>query len=238
MAETPWQPEPTAKVFAHLARCPEIGRFVFVGGTALAWHLRHRLSEDLDFFMPAMALDRRAIAKVVAHLGERFAVQRVPFDLGTIDRLANDGDEVDDLQQRYQADGVKLEFFCGDDRRVIDSITVEPRPPKEFGHIRIATLDALFGQKALVLASRWLTRDLYDIVVLCRQPGFGPLALWERLEALGQSPDAAAQSAAHARKRLDDPGLASLMDAPPDFDLLRQQVTELFAEARREIAAR
>lgn len=238
MAEPPWLPEPTAKVFAQLARCPEIERFVFVGGTALAWHLRHRLSEDLDFLMPALALDRRAIARVVAHLGERFEVRRVPFDPGTVDRFANDGDDIDDLQQRYQVDGVKLEFFCADDRRVIGSIAVEAKPPKEFGHIQIATLDTLFGLKALALATRWLTRDLYDIVVLCRQPGFGPLALWERLEALGQSPDAAAHSVATVRKRMDDPGLASLMDAPPEFELLRQQVTELFAEARREIAAR
>jgi hypothetical protein len=238
VAETRWLPDPTAEVFTHLAQCPEIARFVFVGGSALAWHLRHRLSEDLDFLLPAFALDRRAIARIVAHLGERFSVKRMPFDPGTIDRIANDGDDIDDLHQRYQVDGVKLEFFCGDDRRVIGSIKVEPKPPKAFGHIRVATLDTLFGLKALALASRWLTRDLFDIVVLCRLPGFGPLALWERLETLGQSPDAAALAVGTLRKRLDDPGLASLMDDPPEFELLRQQVTELFAEARREIAAR
>jgi hypothetical protein len=234
----PWLPDATAAVFQRLARCPPIGRFVFVGGTALAWHLRHRLSEDLDLFMPALELDRRAITKVVDHLRDAFPVKRMPYGRAMEHGMLNDGVELDDVQQQYQVGAVKLEFFAGDDRRLIDSISTHSPVPSEFGHIRIATLDALFGMKAVALASRLLTRDLYDVVTLCGRPEFPPVALWERLEALGHSPDAVALSVARATKRTDDPGLTDLLHDPPEFEVLRQRAEEIFSAARRELARR
>ena len=35
---------------AVLGAAVDLARFRLAGGTALAWHLGHRLSEDLDFF--------------------------------------------------------------------------------------------------------------------------------------------------------------------------------------------
>lgn len=234
----PWLPDPTAAVFEHLARCPQIGRFVFVGGTALAWHLRHRLSEDLDFFMPALDLDRRAIAKVTDHLLEAFPVKRMPYGRRIEQETLNEGYDLDDVQQQYQVGTVKLEFFAGDGRRLIESVQIHSPTPHEFGHIRVATLDALFGMKALSLASRMLSRDLYDIITLCERPEFPPVALWERIEKLGHSPDATALSVARARKRTDDPGLTGLLADPPEFEVLRQRVDEIFSTARRDLARR
>ncbi|MDN5938818.1 MAG: nucleotidyl transferase AbiEii/AbiGii toxin family protein [Salinisphaera sp.] len=52
--------EKTATVFAAIKPLPEAGGFLFVGGTALALRLGHRLSENLDF-MVADRLDESAI---------------------------------------------------------------------------------------------------------------------------------------------------------------------------------
>lgn len=40
----------TQLVFNSLAEHKIIIEFTFVGGSAIAYHLQHRLSEDLDFF--------------------------------------------------------------------------------------------------------------------------------------------------------------------------------------------
>lgn len=238
MADAPWMPDATAEVFAHLGRCPAIERFVFVGGTALAWHLRHRLSEDLDFLQTAGTLDRRALKRITSHLEARFPVARVPFDRGTVDSTLNDGYDIDDLHQRFQVGGVKVEFFIADDRRLVERVKVVEPSPAGFGHIRVARLESLFAMKAQAMAARMHARDLFDIVTLCARPGFGPVMLWETLEAIGESPDAAASKLASARQRTDDPGLAALVPSPPEFAVLAQRVSELFSEARRQIAAR
>ena len=238
MADAPWMPEPTAAVFAHLSRCPAIERFAFVGGTALAWHLRHRLSEDLDFLQPTGTLEHRSLKRIVSHLESRFPVARMPFDRGTIDSTLNDGYDIEDLQQRFQVGGVKLEFFIADDRRLAERVKTVAPTPKRFGHIRVARLESLFAMKAQAMASRMHARDLFDIVTLCGRPEFGPVTLWETLEAIGESPDAAASKVAVARQRTDDPGLTALVASPPEFAVLAQRVTEIFSEARRQIAAR
>ena len=44
-------PERTERLFEAIAKGDELKDFVLVGGTALAIHLKHRTSEDLDFFI-------------------------------------------------------------------------------------------------------------------------------------------------------------------------------------------
>jgi len=44
-------PENTQKVFEEISKLPLISYWTLVGGTALALHLNHRFSEDLDLFI-------------------------------------------------------------------------------------------------------------------------------------------------------------------------------------------
>lgn len=44
-------PQKTEKVFFAISKIPEIKDWTLIGGTALSIHLKHRLSEDLDFFV-------------------------------------------------------------------------------------------------------------------------------------------------------------------------------------------
>ena len=40
----------TKKVLIALSKLDELSQFTFVGGSALSVYLKHRISEDLDFF--------------------------------------------------------------------------------------------------------------------------------------------------------------------------------------------
>ena len=48
---------PTRLLFQQLGKEPLISSFFLAGGSALALHLGHRISIDLDFFSPSKLLD-------------------------------------------------------------------------------------------------------------------------------------------------------------------------------------
>lgn len=50
----------TERLWHFLLHQTTLGGFVLVGGAALSMHLDHRISEDLDFMIPASKLPRRA----------------------------------------------------------------------------------------------------------------------------------------------------------------------------------
>ncbi len=74
-------PPSTASLFHVLSVEPEISDFYLIGGTALALHIGHRLSEDLDFITKAPTLPRERIDRVIAKLqGSNLSVQRNDSD--------------------------------------------------------------------------------------------------------------------------------------------------------------
>jgi len=46
-------------VYKEISLLEILSEFTFVGGSALAWYLHHRLSEDLDFFTWKETLPKR-----------------------------------------------------------------------------------------------------------------------------------------------------------------------------------
>jgi hypothetical protein len=44
-----WPPE-TEKLLKEFSEYKELNDFAFVGGSALSYYLKHRFSEDIDFF--------------------------------------------------------------------------------------------------------------------------------------------------------------------------------------------
>ena len=45
-----WMPE-TEKLLKEFSQYKEIDNFAFCGGSALSYYIKHRLSEDIDFFL-------------------------------------------------------------------------------------------------------------------------------------------------------------------------------------------
>ncbi len=62
----------TEKLLLELSGYKEIEGFIFTGGSALSYYLKHRFSEDLDFFYSASSnmLDKKNIRKLIDKLNK------------------------------------------------------------------------------------------------------------------------------------------------------------------------
>jgi len=66
-----WLPE-TEKLLKEISKHKEMEGFSFVGGSALSYYLKHRFSEDIDFFSfsPSFTLDKKNINRLMDSIGK------------------------------------------------------------------------------------------------------------------------------------------------------------------------
>ncbi len=144
-------PPQTLKVFKKLATCKYqkkvLQQFVLVGGTALAVHIKHRLSEDLDFFKNGYDLKKREIFKFLDKNGISYNI------------IAEPSREQIDMD----IEGVKITFFASgfDFLKDPDNIHIE--------NIEIASLELIAAMKVSTLSFRAAFRDYYDLYVLNKE---------------------------------------------------------------------
>ena len=132
----------TAKVLQLLIeQAPFLYKYVLVGGSALALHLCHRKSEDLDFFTYSDNFDRKEI-----------------FDLLTIfnsSRIINETNEQIDII----CDGVKITFF----NAKWNFLT-----PVKIETFNIALVESIAAMKMHVIFLRAKYRDYYDLYYIAK----------------------------------------------------------------------
>jgi predicted nucleotidyltransferase component of viral defense system len=121
---------------------PFLHNYVFVGGSALAIHLCHRKSEDLDFFTYSNSFDRQAIL----HYIQRFEHKEI---------INDNGDQLDLL-----INGIKVTFFNANWH------FLKPSKPECFN---LASLKAIAAMKIHVLFLRAKYRDYYDLYFLAQK---------------------------------------------------------------------
>jgi len=209
--------EPTQSVWQALSRRPELNGFVLVGGSALALHLNHRISEDLDFVWPHPRLPRGALHQLTeAGLGLRFD----PFQDPWAQREASDcGFDLDDFSQSFFVnDLVKVTFFCPDapEIKILSQTTGDT--------LRIATVPEIFALKALVSAKRSKTRDWFDLYVLMKYHGFSWKDFYQAFVQAGSKGqyDFAADRLSRTRPAIDDEGYEALLPNPPTITEMRE----------------
>lgn len=118
------------------------------GGTAIAVHLRHRPSRDLDFFFhEAVDLDR--LTKRLHTHGPFAVTQRAP---GTLNGVFGET-RLQFLQAGLERPQRRLE------------------PPTLVGGLRIAGLGDLLAMKLNAVAGRAQLRDYFDLMTIERQGG-------------------------------------------------------------------
>lgn len=139
-------PAPTARAWESLA--PVLPRTLYLaGGTALAVHLGHRLSNDLDLFYHENAIDLRALRRKIEQLG--------PFAVLTQEPGALNGIFLDTKLQVLHADQVRRQ-------ERLEPVTV-------VGDIAIAGLGDILAMKLKVVADRGELRDYYDLMAIEQQ---------------------------------------------------------------------
>ena len=131
----------TREVLKLLVKNSYLSNFVLVGGSALALHIKHRQSEDLDFF---------------TYKKGSFDIQKIKKLLNA--KIVNISDEQVDLL----ANGVKVTFFDAKWNFL---------QPKKVKNLNIATLEQIAIMKANVLFLRAKYRDYYDMYFLVKKFG-------------------------------------------------------------------
>jgi hypothetical protein len=146
--------QPTANLFKKLSSYPWISEFYLAGGTALALHLGHRMSVDLDFFSTAM-FDESVLIEKLLPVGDLEVFQKSMHSVtGSID-------------------GVKYSFL-GYTYPLLDKGT-------EFRGIAIASIEDIACMKLDALSSRGTKRDFVDVYFICKEIPLGEvIKMFER----------------------------------------------------------
>jgi len=137
----------TQLVFNSLAEHKIISEFTFVGGSAIAYHLQHRLSEDLDFFTWHNFLPEDIT---------RF-IKDISKNHNTV--VVNSSSEYLDIIM----DGIKVNFFAND----WDVLKEHRSCIKK--NIYAADLKLLCAMKVNTLSLRAKFRDYYDLYVINKE---------------------------------------------------------------------
>ena len=130
-------PDETARAWERIAPIlPPSCRLA--GGTALAVHLHHRQSRDLDFFYKDPNLDLAALEQELSQLGSFAVSSRAP---GTLNGILH---------------GAKLQFLDAHDQIDLDQ-------PEPHAGIFVSSLADIFATKVKVIGDRGELRDYFDL---------------------------------------------------------------------------
>ena len=144
-------PDNLRRVWAHVADCARRVGGVLMGGTAVAMHLRHRMSEDLDV-MTLRSFSGSAIHK------------RLELAAASVDVI-----EVSDNMFHGYVDGVKVDVF-----RALPTNSVKPSsmrwigPKTPVSGMNVGSLPDLMATKLDVIMYRAKLRDYIDLAELDR----------------------------------------------------------------------
>lgn len=126
----------TKALFDKLSILPLPANFYLSGGTALALHLGHRESEDLDFF----SKEEFEPQKIQSLLDKNLALSEIVLDTGTLN---------------CYADGVKLQFL----HYPYDLLEA----PRLINNIGLSSVSDIACTKLLTISSRGSKKDFIDL---------------------------------------------------------------------------
>jgi predicted nucleotidyltransferase component of viral defense system len=152
--------------------------YYFVGGTALAYYLNHRISYDIDF----VTLKKLNVSRLKT-LSVLYDAKYVPDKEASIFRI-NTGEDLENYKMSFNFNAIKVDFFYPNDLLRI-SIIKKAQANKEqiYQNINILPLETIADLKVLALLRRSKIRDLFDIYVLLEKDIIG-VDLIERYMAL------------------------------------------------------
>jgi predicted nucleotidyltransferase component of viral defense system len=140
---------------------------ILIGGTALAYHLAHRESFDLDICFPFS--DKLPELDFLENFEELIPLK---FEQNIIDTAINEGGNINEVMKRYIINGIKVDFVINPSSNIYESEILQNDHKHILKHLRIASVDSIFKLKSLLLLDRNKIRDLYDIVYLIKNCGY------------------------------------------------------------------
>jgi hypothetical protein len=167
MLKLQFMPEHTRRVFEALAKEPLMKGFVLIGGTALSIQIGHRLSEDLDFWLPVTSMSKDRVDAILSKLGAMGLHHEFVTPAWQISQARINGIDLLSLGRDHVIDGVKVTFFARNDAPYRHFAGMKKIKSKtRFG---IADEDTLFNIKSWLISQRVRSRDLYDLMLLMQR---------------------------------------------------------------------
>lgn len=154
----------TAKVIEALESIKSLDMFedlalYFIGGTALAYYLDHRISEDIDI-ISTEPLDYKNIISIISSIGG----EKLRDENAVALRMA--GLVPDEYMLKFNLDGVKLEFFRASTPLQVSIITDVKASKYLESSLRMLDVQSIAKLKLIALLSRNKSRDLFDFKVI------------------------------------------------------------------------
>ncbi len=143
--------ESMLNICLNLAKHKQADGYYLAGGTALAIHINHRLSEDLDFFTPGKVNSD----KLINWMEETFPLKSAAVIFKKLDQL--------DLR----IDGVKVSFIAYPFPLVYPLVDLNVIEPGLSG-IKLASIREIALFKAYALGRRASFRDYIDLYYIMR----------------------------------------------------------------------
>jgi len=144
-------PPQTLNVFEALAAVKYqkkfLQQFVLVGGTALSIHIKHRLSEDLDFFKNGYDLNKGKLFQFLKKNNIHYTIISEPSR-----------EQID-----LNIEGVKITFFASGFNCLDNADNIS------YKNLTIASMPLITAMKVSTLAFRAAFRDYYDLYVLNKE---------------------------------------------------------------------
>ena len=160
-------PARTRRVFEVLAKEPLMKGFVLIGGTALSIQIGHRLSEDLDFWLPSSAMSKERVDTILTNLNQHGITHEFATPAWKISQARINGIDLLSQSRDHVIGGVKVTFFARDDvpyRHFAGMKRIKSKA--QFG---TADEEALFNMKSWLISQRVRSRDLYDLMILMQR---------------------------------------------------------------------
>ena len=134
----------------------------FIGGTALAYYLDHRISEDIDI-VSTEGLPHKEIIAMVTSIGGI----KLRDENAVALRMA--GLVPDEYMLKFNLDGVKLEFFRASTPLQIKILKSAKASAYLDGTLNILDVKSIAKLKLIALLSRNKSRDLFDFKVMLEE---------------------------------------------------------------------
>ena len=136
------------------------------GGSAIAIHLGHRISRDLDFLFHHGSVDLDELAGRLSAAGPFAVTDRSPRTLNGV------------------FSGTKVQFLHADEGRPQHLL----EPPQEVDGLRVAQLSDLMAMELKVVGDRGELRDYFDLMTIEQRTGGPPTKAW-RCSSRASSPN-------------------------------------------------
>ena len=131
----------------------------FIGGTALAYYLDHRISEDIDIISTEPLPYKKIISIILSIGGEKLRDENAVA-------LRMAGLVPDEYMLKFNLDGVKLEFFRASTPLQIKILKSSKFSKYLEGNLIILDVQSIAKLKLIALLSRNKSRDLFDFKVI------------------------------------------------------------------------